>query len=150
MFRTKSDNRCYIEAIAGNKGARFRFLMDTGANGLFFTTKHARQLGFDAGRLNFANLYSEEWGGKVGSAIVRLNEFRLGSFELHDVPAVIDKTGGAAASIGNAAVLGQPVLSFLHFQTMPGFCAVTLPGAEDVKPISPSRLTTHPRTALQP
>jgi len=140
VIRADERNRCYVEATAGAKGARFRFLLDSGADGIFFTTRNAPQLGLDPAQLTYDHSYSQ-WGGTARGATVRLPEFRIGNFVLKNVPATIDTTNYGTP------LLGTSVLKVLNFQLRDGSCVLTLPGAQDVKRGDNSRRATHYRHA---
>jgi clan AA aspartic protease (TIGR02281 family) len=99
-----SGNRCEIDAVVigrgpGTDGERLRFLIDSGADGLYFPMADARRLGFDPSRLSYDHFY-EHWGGTTRGATVRLREFRLAGLVLHDVDAAIDETPGGLRLLG--------------------------------------------------
>lgn len=110
------DNQCHIEAVVN--GVRFRFLMDSGADRVFFTIADAQRLGFDPARLHFDHSYVQ-WGGQVKGADVRLRSIRIGSFVATDVDAAIDSTDY------DEPLLGANVLKQLHFQVTDGACKVS-------------------------
>jgi clan AA aspartic protease (TIGR02281 family) len=120
VVEADSDNQCYLEAFAN--GQKFRFLLDSGAAGVFFSIRHARRLGLDPARLSFDHTY-DEWGGHVRGATFHLREFRVGGFTLHDVNAVMDEVGGV---VGDTPLLGSPVLKLMGFQMRDGSCVLLI------------------------
>jgi aspartyl protease family protein len=84
----RAGNRCEIEAFAN--GQRLNFVIDSGADGLYFPIADASRLGFDPSRLSYDHTY-RGWSYTTRGATVRLSEFRLGGLVLHDVDAAIDE-----------------------------------------------------------
>ena len=114
-------NQCYLDAFV--KRTPVRFLLDSGAAGVYFSTRQAKQLGIDPRHLSFNHTY-DEWGGTVRGATIRLRELRIGGYVLHDVDAAMDAIGGVTDS---TPLLGSPVLKLLKFQVRDGSCILTLP-----------------------
>lgn len=98
---TRTGNRCEIDAVAN--GERLRFIIDSGADGLYFPMGDARRLGFNPARLSYDHTY-QEWGGSVRGATVRLREFRLAGLVLHDIEAEIDEAPGGDRLLGMTAL----------------------------------------------
>ena len=140
VIRADVYNQCYIEATVGENGAPVRFLMDSGSgDGLAFNEETAGRLGYNPASLRY-DTQRGSTNGPINVASIVVSAFSIGSFVLRDVHATVNSKGGAQ-------LLGAPILSTLHFQVLPGFCVVTLPGAEDVKPANPTRRVAHDRPA---
>jgi aspartyl protease family protein len=124
VIKADSGDRCHIDAFAN--GQKFRFLLDSGAAGVFFTMSDARKLGLDPDKLSYDHTYSQ-WGGNVKGAKFTLQEFRVGGLVLHDVDAVIDQTDW------ETPLLGAPILKALSFQVRDGECVLSLPARQSEK-----------------
>jgi len=116
VIRADENNQCYITATVN--GVRFRFLLDSGADRVFFTRADARRLGFDPARLTYDHTYST-WGGMVSGASVRLREVRIGGFIARNVVAAIDDTPD------DMRLLGASMLKLLHFELVNGSCVLS-------------------------
>jgi clan AA aspartic protease (TIGR02281 family) len=71
-------------------GIAFRFLADTGASGITFSTRDARRLGLDVNRLRWDGRASTA-NGIVRTAPARLERLEVGPFTLADVPVSINE-----------------------------------------------------------
>jgi clan AA aspartic protease (TIGR02281 family) len=111
-----SGNRCEIDALAN--GESFRFLIDSGANGLYFPMADASRLGFDPARLSYDHTY-QHWDYTTRGATVRLREFRLAGLVLHDIDAAIDETPGGRR------LLGMSVLKAWNMRLDAAACILT-------------------------
>ena len=69
-------------------GQRVEFLVDTGASLLTLSQNDAQKLGLNPQTLTYSEQFQTANGVAYG-APVRLREFRLGSFSLHDVQATV-------------------------------------------------------------
>ncbi|MFZ0695023.1 MAG: TIGR02281 family clan AA aspartic protease [Alphaproteobacteria bacterium] len=69
-------------------GQRVEFLVDTGASVLTLSQNDAQKLGLNPQALTYSEQFQTANGVAYG-APVRLREFRLGSFSLHDVQAAV-------------------------------------------------------------
>ena len=69
-------------------GQRVEFLVDTGASLLTLSRNDAQKLGLNPQALSYSEQFQTANGVAFG-APVRLREFRLGSFSLHDVQATV-------------------------------------------------------------
>jgi clan AA aspartic protease (TIGR02281 family) len=117
-------NECRTDARVN--GHVFSMLLDTGATGrMTFGRNHARDLGFDPARLAYSYTYGSA-NGDGHLARVRLREFRLASFVIHDVEAEITDAPQSAP------LLGLDVLHRLSLQLKDGNCILTLPAAMPV------------------
>jgi clan AA aspartic protease (TIGR02281 family) len=137
VIAADADNQCYLDAFANGK--RFHFLLDSGAAGVFFSTKDARRLGYDPAKLSFDHSYSG-WGWKVNGATVQLQSLNVAGLVLNNVDAAIDGLGSVTDD--NVPLLGSPVLKALNFTVRPGSCTLTVPTEA-----SAMRLTRHKITA---
>lgn len=120
VIPSDANGSCYVAARVN--GALFdHMLIDTGASGrLVFGRNHAARLGFDPATL----AYSESYGSANGvgqEAIIRVREFRLGSFVLRDVPAAI------TAAPQDAPLLNVEILHRLDLRLSGGYCELRLP-----------------------
>ena len=77
-----------IEAIVD--GVAIRFLVDTGASDVVLSPADARRLGFDLSTLQFSRVYRTA-NGTVRGAPVRLRRVTVGSIELTDVWASVNR-----------------------------------------------------------
>ncbi len=114
-------NQCYLDVYAN--GAKFRMLGDSGAAGVFFSTKDAPRLGYNPRRLAYDHSY-EGWGWKVNGATVTLRTLEVAGVTLHDVEAAIDGLGSVT---DEGPLLGSTVLNTFNFQVHKGYCTLTLP-----------------------
>jgi clan AA aspartic protease (TIGR02281 family) len=85
-------------------GETVQFLVDTGASTLVLSRDDAQKLGLDSNALSFDQRYQTANGIALG-ALVRLREFSVGSFTLHDIPATV------MAQPMPVSLLGTSVLS---------------------------------------
>ena len=69
-------------------GQRVEFLVDTGASLLTLSQSDAQKLGLNPQTLSYSEQFQTANGVAYG-APVRLREFRLGSFSVHDVEAAV-------------------------------------------------------------
>jgi clan AA aspartic protease (TIGR02281 family) len=116
------DGQCLVEgSTIGPSGSRSRltFLLDSGADGLFFTVaSHARALGIDPEQLRFDHSFSN-WIGTVRGGTVRLRELRIGNWSLRNVEAFIDESGM------RQALLGLPFLNLLNYRVVGNTCELS-------------------------
>jgi clan AA aspartic protease (TIGR02281 family) len=119
-LRTRiENNRCVVDGHANN--SPFSFILDTGADGPYFTTDHARALGYDPAQLRHDHSY-RDWIGTVQGTNIRLRELRIGEFVLNDVSAAIDESGF------RQPLLGMSVLKLLHLRLEAAVVASALVG----------------------
>lgn len=111
---------CYVAARAN--GALFdHMLLDTGAAGrIVFGRNHAAELGYDPAALTYSQVYGSA-NGYGREAVIRLREFRLGSFVMHDVPASITEAPQ------DAPLVGVEILHRLNLRLVGGNCELRLP-----------------------
>jgi clan AA aspartic protease (TIGR02281 family) len=112
--------QCHVAAKINDTLFR-HLLIDSGASGhLIFGRNHAAELGFPSDRLSFTHNYGSANG--VGhEALVRVREFRLDSFVLHDVPAEITDAPQSEP------LLGTEILHRLNLQLKNGNCELSWP-----------------------
>jgi clan AA aspartic protease (TIGR02281 family) len=128
VIRANAYNQCYVEATTGQKGARFRFLLDSGAATVTFGSNHAAQLGLEPSTLRYDGSEFHTSNGIVHAANIRLRELRIGDFSLRDFPATVNPAAIDNPLLGTS-VLGKEV----DFQVRRGFCVLTLRSAENVE-----------------
>jgi clan AA aspartic protease (TIGR02281 family) len=116
------DGQCLVEGSATGPNGRsspFTFLLDSGADGLFFTVaSHARALGIDPAQLDFDHSYTN-WIGTVHGATIRLRELRIGDWSQSNVEAAMDQTGF------RQPLLGLPFLKALNFRVVGDSCELS-------------------------
>ena len=128
VIRADEYNQCYVKATAGTKAAQFRFLLDTGADGVTFGSQHISQLGVKASTLHYDGEPKFTANGIIRAAQIRLRELRIGKFILRDIPANI-VPGNLAVPLLGSTVLGK----LLDFQLRDGSCVLAEPAAKDVR-----------------
>jgi clan AA aspartic protease (TIGR02281 family) len=110
--------QCYVAAHI-NGSLYGSLLLDSGASGhLTFGRNHAAQLGFDPAKLAYSYRYGSANG--IGHyASIRVREFRLESFVMHDVPAEITEASQ------QAPLLGIDILRHLNLHLRDGKCELS-------------------------
>ncbi|HIJ84779.1 MAG: hypothetical protein HW380_894 [Magnetococcales bacterium] len=106
-FVRSNDGHFYIHAQINGRGVRF--LADTGASDIILDRKTAARVGVAMERLDFSKVYNTA-NGRVRGAPVRLENFKVGSLELHNLPASV-----------NDAPMDQPLLGMSFFNRLRGF-----------------------------
>jgi aspartyl protease family protein len=111
--RLDQDYACFVDATVD--GVRFQMLVDTGSDALVFNRSHLRKLGLDAKRLSYSQAPSTSNGlGRAAPIVV--HNLRIGTFVLHDVPAVVDYAGM------DEPLLGMSVMKYMHLELDRGGC----------------------------
>ncbi|HSZ12362.1 MAG TPA: aspartyl protease family protein [Rhizomicrobium sp.] len=114
-------DQCYLDAFAN--GAKFHFLLDSGAAGVFFSIRDARKLGFNPAKLTMDHTY-QGWGWRASGATVRLQSLEVAGLTFDNVEAAIDQLGSVS---DQTPLLGAPILKALNFQVRKGSCSLTVP-----------------------
>jgi clan AA aspartic protease (TIGR02281 family) len=111
---------CFVTASIN--GARFdHVLLDSGMNGYIgLGRNHAARAGFDPETLAYDQSFGSA-NGEGRESEVRLREFRIGSFVLHDVPAVISEQEVFAP------LVGIEILQRLGLRLAGDHCEIRLP-----------------------
>jgi len=86
-FAAAPDGHFWINARAN--GVDFRFMVDTGATSVVFSTADARRLGLDPAALRFDHVMSTA-NGPTKAAAIRLREIAIGPLVVTDVPALVN------------------------------------------------------------
>jgi clan AA aspartic protease (TIGR02281 family) len=126
-----SYNQCEYD-ITANGHSFPQSVFDSGASGhLTFGKNHARDLGFDPGKLSYSHVYGSA-NGDGHEAKVTLRELKIGNWTLHDVPAVITE------ATQSQVLVGLEILGPLNFRLSKDYCYVSLPQAAVRASVHPS------------
>ena len=107
-------------------------VFDSGASGhLSFGKNHARDLGFDPGKLSYSHVYGSA-NGEGHEAKVTINELKIGNWTLRAVPAVITE------ATQSQVLVGLEILGPLNFRLSKDYCYVSLPQAAVMASLHPS------------
>jgi clan AA aspartic protease (TIGR02281 family) len=130
-------NQCEYD-ITANGHVFQKSVFDSGAAGhLTFGKNHARDLGFDPGKLSYSHTYGSANG--VGhEAKVTIQELKIGNWTLRDVPAVI------TAANQDQVLVGLEILRPLNFRLTKTACYVSLPQAAVMASLHPSPSPARP------
>jgi clan AA aspartic protease (TIGR02281 family) len=113
--RLDENNQCFVRGTVGS--VAMTFLVDSGASGLAFSRDHIRRLGVDPSQLGY-NQPVRTANGIGRAALVTVDELRLGTFVLRDVPATVDYAGA------DYPLLGMSVLKYMQLEMGRGACAL--------------------------
>jgi aspartyl protease family protein len=89
----------HFHALLSVNGVQVRFMVDTGASDIVLSQADARRAGYDVDALNY-DLSTLTANGVGGAARIRINYLRLGSVELHDIPAMVNKAEMSGSLLG--------------------------------------------------
>jgi len=97
VIRLGADGHYAVEALVDGK--RIAFLIDTGASDVVLSPRDAELLGFDARNLRFSKTYRTA-NGLVQGAPVNLRQIVIGSIQLNDVSASVNKSEMGRSLLG--------------------------------------------------
>jgi len=147
IIRASRSNSCSVDLVTtgiDNVTAKIHAQLDSGADGwLAITAKQAQQMGFKLQNLKFNHEY-EGWGITGKEAYATLQELRLGTLTLQNVPARVAGPNDDDDGTSDALV-GTQILSQFHFQMRPGYCELTVPKPPEPKPPLPTIAAPRPK-----